>query len=149
MTRAELLDRLDVLLGGRAAEEIVFGDVSTGAQDDLQKATDLARHMVARYGMSEGLGLAAFEVPRQALFLQVPGAGGREYSERTAAAIDDEVQALLQAAHDRARQSLTTRRGVLDALAKLLIDREVVDGDTVRGLIAAEDSILAGSGRIR
>src|SRR5207237_5260705 len=64
MTRAELLDRLDVLLGGRTAEEIIFGDVSTGAQDDLQRATDLVRHMITRYGMSEALGLATFEAPR-------------------------------------------------------------------------------------
>ena len=72
MTRAELLDRLDVLLGGRTAEELIFGDVSTGAQDDLQRATDLVRHMITRYGMSDALGLATFEAPRQALFLQVP-----------------------------------------------------------------------------
>jgi len=78
MTRAELLDRLDVLLGGRVAEELVFGDVSTGAQDDLQRATDMARHMVARYGMSEALGLATFEAPRQALFLNVPSMAQRE-----------------------------------------------------------------------
>ena len=85
MTRAELLDRLDVLLGGRVAEEIIFGDVSTGAQDDLQRATDLARHMITRYGMSDALGLATFEAPRQALFLQVPtGSAPREYSEETA-----------------------------------------------------------------
>jgi cell division protease FtsH len=63
MTRTELLDRLDVLLGGRTAEEIIFGDVSTGAQDDLQRATDLVRHMITRYGMSEALGLATFEAP--------------------------------------------------------------------------------------
>jgi hypothetical protein len=81
VTRAELLERLDVLLGGRVAEELVFGDVSTGAQDDLQRATDMAHHMVARYGMSETLGLATFEPPRQALFLNVPSMAQREYSE--------------------------------------------------------------------
>ena len=103
MTRAELLDRLDVLLGGRVAEELVFGDVSTGAQDDLQRATDLARHMVARYGMTEALGLATFEPPRQALFLNVPSMAQREYSEETARRIDDEIRRLFEAAHERVR----------------------------------------------
>ena len=96
MTRAELLDRLDVLLGGRVAEEIVFGDVSTGAQDDLQRATDMARHMVTRYGMSEALGLATFEPPRQALFLNVPSMAQREYSEETARRIDAEIRTALR-----------------------------------------------------
>jgi cell division protease FtsH len=94
MTRTELLDRLDVLLGGRVAEELVFGDISTGAQDDLQRATDMARHMIARYGMSEALGLATFEPPRQALFLNVPSMAQREYSEETARRIDAEIQKL-------------------------------------------------------
>jgi ATP-dependent Zn protease len=73
MTRAELLDRLDVLLGGRVAEQLALGDASTGAQDDLQRATDLVRHMITRYGMSVTLGLAVLEGPRPALFLPVPG----------------------------------------------------------------------------
>ncbi|MEX1103114.1 MAG: ATP-dependent zinc metalloprotease FtsH, partial [Dehalococcoidia bacterium] len=104
MTRAELLDRLDVLLGGRVAEELVFGDVSTGAQDDLQRATDLARHMITAYGMSDSLGLATFQPPRQAMFLDVPQlAAPREYSEETARSIDGEIRALLSAAHERVR----------------------------------------------
>src|SRR5262249_11800503 len=94
MTRSELLDRLDVLLGGRVAEEIIFGDVSTGAQDDLQRATDLVRHMITRYGMSEALGLATFEEPPPAIFLQVPAGGVKEYSEETARMIDSEIQQL-------------------------------------------------------
>src|SRR5580765_3373565 len=98
MTRAELLDRLDVLLGGRVAEEIIFGDVSTGAHDDLQRASDLVRHMVTQYGMSEELGLGTFERPRAALFLAGPGAGEREYGEDTARMIDVEVRSLLEAA---------------------------------------------------
>ena len=76
MTRAELLDRLDVLLGGRVAEEIVFGDVSTGAQNDLQRATDLARHMVTQYGMSETLGLVDLRGAAHRPFLNVAGAAG-------------------------------------------------------------------------
>jgi cell division protease FtsH len=85
MTRTELLERLDVLLGGRTAEEIVFGEVSTGAQNDLQRATDLARHMIMCYGMSDALGLATFEAPRQALFVQGLTGTPKEYSEETAA----------------------------------------------------------------
>jgi cell division protease FtsH len=135
MMRAELLDRLDVLLGGRVAEELIFGDVSTGAQDDLQRATDMARHMVARYGMSEALGLATFEPPRQALFLNVPSMAQREYSEETARRIDDEIGRLLETAHGRVRETLAARREVLTSLAKLLIEKEVVGRDDLVALL--------------
>jgi cell division protease FtsH len=137
MTRAELLDRLDVLLGGRVAEELIFGDVSTGAQDDLQRATDMARHMIARYGMSEALGLATFEAPRQALFLNVPSMAQREYSEETARRIDDEIQKMLETAHGRVRVTLTAKRDLLASLAKLLIEKEVVTRDDLTALLAA------------
>ena len=140
MTRAELLDRLDVLLGGRVAEELVFGDVSTGAQDDLQRATDIARHMITRYGMSEALGLATFEDPRQALFL--PGWSGapKEYSEETSRLIDGEIRQLLDAAHARVRETLTAKRSVLEALAKLLIEKEVVTREALAELVSATPS---------
>jgi len=137
MTRAELQDRLDVLLGGRVAEELVFGDVSTGAQDDLQRATDMARHMVARYGMSEALGLATFEQPRQGLFLNVPSLGQREYSEDTARRIDVEIEKLLETAHGRVRETLTAKRDVLMSLAKLLIEKEVVSRNDLTALLAS------------
>jgi cell division protease FtsH len=136
MTRTELLDRLDVLLGGRTAEEIIFGDVSTGAQDDLQRATDLVRHMITRYGMSEALGLATFEASRQALFLQVPAGGAKEYSEDTARVIDVEIQQLLEASHTRVRATLTAKRAVLESLARLLITHEVVDRQALDRLLA-------------
>jgi cell division protease FtsH len=139
MTRAELLDRLDVLLGGRVAEELVFGDVSTGAQDDLQRATDLARHMVARYGMTEALGLATFEPPRQALFLNVPSMAQREYSEETARRIDDEIRRLFEAAHQRVLGTLTAKREVLTSLAKRLIEKEVVSRDDLVALLASAE----------
>jgi cell division protease FtsH len=136
MTRAELLDRLDVLLGGRVAEELTFGDVSTGAQDDLQRATDIARHMITAYGMSETLGLATFEAPRQAMFLPMPSGGPKQYSERTAEAIDAEIQKLLEAAHSRVRETLGAKLVTLEALAKRLIEKEVVDRDALTKLIA-------------
>ena len=141
MTRAELLDRLDVLLGGRVAEELVFGDISTGAQDDLQRATDMARHMVARYGMSEALGLATFDAPRQALFLNVPSMAQREYSEETARKIDAEIEQLLGTAHGRVRETLGKKRVILDALAKRLIEKEVVDRAALTQLIADAESL--------
>ena len=138
MRRAELLDRIDVLLGGRVAEEIVFGDVSTGAQNDLQRVTDLARHMVTQYGMSETLGLATFEEPRTNPFLTMPGVGrGREYSEKTAQAIDEDIRAIIAEARERVRTTLTQRRAALDALAKLLLEKEVVDRPTLEQLLAS------------
>ncbi len=137
MRRAELLDRIDVMLGGRVAEEIVFGDISTGAQNDLQRATDLARHMVTQYGMSETLGLVTFEEPRTNPFLNVAGtAAGREYSEKTAQTIDDEIRAIVRDARERARDTLTKRRTALDALAKVLLEKEVIDRQGLDALLA-------------
>jgi cell division protease FtsH len=137
LKKTELLDRLDVLLGGRVAEEIVFGDVSTGAQNDLQRATDMARHMVTQYGMSENLGLATFEEPRAA-FLNIPvPQGQRQYSERTAQIIDEEVKKLLDNAHARVKETLVSKRSILEALAKLLLEKEVVDRATLEKLLAA------------
>jgi cell division protease FtsH len=127
LTRGELLDRLDVMLGGRVAEELLCGDVSTGAQDDLQRATDLARDMVTRYGMSDALGLATYEPPRQALFLDVGHAGEKEYSEDTARKVDTEVRSVLAAAHERVRATLEQHEPALSALARLLIEKEVID----------------------
>jgi cell division protease FtsH len=145
MTRAELLDRLDVLLGGRVAEELVFGDASTGAQDDLQKATDMARHMVARYGMSEALGLATFDAPRQALFLNVPSLAHREYSEETARKIDAEIARFLKSAHRRVHDTLAAKRATLESLAKHLIEKEVVDRAALTRLIADAESFGTSS----
>ena len=131
LTRSELLDRLDVLLGGRVAEEIVFDDVSTGAQDDLQRATDLARDMVARYGMSETLGLATFEEPRRALFLEIPALPRQEYSDETAWRIDGEIRRLLTDAHTRVLETLSARRDTLERVAGMLIEQEVVDREAL------------------
>ncbi|RPI10544.1 MAG: ATP-dependent metallopeptidase FtsH/Yme1/Tma family protein [Zetaproteobacteria bacterium] len=137
MRRAELLDRIDVLLGGRVAEESVFGDISTGAQNDLQRVTDLARHMVTQYGMSETLGLVTFEEPRTNPFLNVSGMGrAREYSEKTAQAIDDEVCTIVANARERVRETLTARRAALDAMAKLLLEKEAIDRKDLEALLA-------------
>src|SRR5262249_53519350 len=136
LTRAELLDRLDVLLGGRVAEEIVFGDISTGAQDDLQRATDIARHMVTQYGMSDTLGLAAFEESRST-FLPVPTESKQEYSEETGKIIDAEIRKFLGEAHSRAQKTLVAQRKALDALAALLAEREVIDRSALESITAS------------
>ena len=109
--------------------------MSTGAQDDLQRATDLVRHKITRYGMSEALGLATFEAPRQALFLEVPTGGAKEYSEETARVIDAEIQQFLEAAHTRVRATLTAQRALLESLGKLLIAHEVVDRNALLRLL--------------
>ena len=127
LTESELRDRLDVLLGGRVAEELVFGEPSTGAHDDLQRATDLAREMVTRYGLSPAVGLAAFERPPRALLLDGPAGGAVEYSEATARVIDSEIRRLLNDAHERVRQTLEGERAALERVAHLLIAREVID----------------------
>ncbi|WP_229418820.1 ATP-dependent zinc metalloprotease FtsH [Pseudoduganella flava] len=138
LRRSELLDRLDVLLGGRVAEELAFGDVSTGAQNDLQRATGMAHQMVAQFGMSSRIGLASYEHPAAPPWWNggqpLPAERGG-YSERTAREIDDEVRTLLQAAHARVRDTLRVRRPTLDALARRLLDVEVVDRTMLTRLI--------------
>ncbi|HEY3150588.1 MAG TPA: ATP-dependent zinc metalloprotease FtsH [Candidatus Binatia bacterium] len=127
MTRSELLARIYVLLGGRVAEEMIFGDISTGAQNDLQKATEIARTMVTQFGMSERLGLVALEGPRTAPFLPVPTPAQKEYSDETARMVDEEIKKLLNDAHVKVRDLLGVHRQALEELAKLLLEKEVVD----------------------
>jgi len=136
LKQSELLDRMDVFLGGRVAEEIVFGDVSTGAQNDLQLATDLARRMVAQYGMSEHLGLATFEQGTDAPYALGP-ARNTAYSERTARLIDGEIARLLADAHQRVCATLREQRTLLDALARLLLEQETVERDALQALVRA------------
>ncbi len=138
MRRSELLDRLDVLLAGRVAEQLVFEDVSTGAENDLQRATDMARHMVTHYGMSEALGLATYDARPAPLYLNGPTLPEpRTFSERTAEAIDGEVRRLLDEARDRVTQTLRANRETLEALAALLLEKEVVDRTMLNGLMAS------------
>ena len=138
LKRSELLDRLDVLLGGRVAEELVYGEPSTGAENDLQRATDLARHMVTQYGMSDALGAASYPGTPAPMFLPgIPSRGKGEYSERTAQAIDDEVRSLLTAAKERVRATLVELRAQLDALAHALLAKETVERDELLELMRA------------
>jgi len=138
MTRGELEDRIAVLLGGRVAEELVYGEVSTGAHNDLERATELGRLMVMKYGMSERIGLATYG-ERTPLFLKNAGLGGdRDFSEATARAIDEEVRALLDRTHDRVRGLLTTKKAVLMAAATELKRIETLEGERLRKLLAGE-----------
>jgi len=136
MTRSELLDRLAVLLGGRVAEEQVFGEISTGAQNDLQRATDIARSMVTEYSMSDSLGLTTYERPRQPMFLPEGFTPSKTYSEKKAAQIDDEVTRVIEEAHQRVRGILSARRKVLDELAHLLSQEEIVQGEVLRRMLS-------------
>ena len=135
MTRSELLDRLAVLLGGRVAEEQVFGEISTGAQNDLQRATDIARSMVTEYGMSDLLGLVTYEHARQPMFLPESFAPGKTYSETKATQIDEEISRVIEKAHERVRGILSAHRNVLDDLAHLLSQEEIVQGETLRKML--------------
>ncbi len=137
MTRPELLDRLAVLLGGRVAEELVFGEVSTGAQNDLQRATDIARSMVAEYGMSDRLGLVSYERARQPMFAPEGFSARKNYSEEKAAQIDEEIAKFIEEAHQRVQNILSERRAVLDKLAHLLSEKESVPGEELRAMLAA------------
>jgi len=132
----ELLDRLDVLLGGRIAEQLVYGEVSTGAQNDLQRATDMARHMVTQYGMSPLLGPATLQNTGSPLLLpDLQPAMRGEYSERTAQAIDEEVRRLLGESEQRVRATLTERRSQLDELASALLQHETVERESLLALL--------------
>ncbi|MCS7089965.1 MAG: ATP-dependent zinc metalloprotease FtsH [Verrucomicrobiota bacterium] len=129
LTRSELYDRLKCLLGGRAAEELVFGEVSTGAQNDLERATSVARHMVAVYGMNERIGLVHC-AQQGAFYLGGPDGGlQRDCSEQTAREIDEEVRSLLQHAYEQAKEILADHRDQLETLAAELLARETLDGE--------------------
>ncbi|MGE3276256.1 MAG: ATP-dependent zinc metalloprotease FtsH [Vicinamibacterales bacterium] len=143
MQRADLRNQLAVLLGGRSAEEIALGEISTGAQNDLQRVTDIARAMVTEWGMSEKLGAINFDQPRRGRFLDLgmPSERG-PYSEETARVIDEEVAAIVQTAHDTARHVLRDRRELLEKVTRRLLETEVMEGDELRrilGLSAEHD----------
>ncbi len=129
MTRSELASRLQILLGGRVAEEIIFGDISTGAQNDLQRATDIARSMVMEYGMSEKLGpLTYHREPRSAHLDLGVGPRSRDFSEKTAQDIDEEVYGIIDRAHRKVHELLDANRDVLEELATVLLEKETLEG---------------------
>jgi cell division protease FtsH len=136
MTRNDLQSELAVLLGGRSAEEIAFGEISTGAQNDLQRATDIARSMVTEFGMSDALGVVNYNGHKRSAFLDAGFMQERgNYAEDTAQQIDAEVKRILTEAHEKARRILREQRHVLDELSARLLVKEVVEGDELRSLI--------------
>ncbi len=135
MTKSELLDRLSVLLGGRVAEEIIFGEVSTGAHNDLQRATDIATSMVKEYGMSEKMGYVTFEKEKHPLFLTSPVVASKDYSEDTAKQIDEEVKRIVDETHHTAKEILTARKRELGELARLLLEKEVVEESDLKKIL--------------
>ena len=138
MTRTDLLNRLAVLLGGRSAEEIAFNEVTTGAQNDLMRATDIARAMVAEYGMSDALGIVSYDGHRPPAFIENPFAKERgNYAEETALQIDIEVKRILTETHERARQILRDHRDILDRLSLRLLEKEVVEAEELQAIMGA------------
>ncbi len=136
MTKSELENKVAVLLGGRIAEETIFGEASTGAQNDLVKATDIAKSMVKAYGMSDKLGTITLEQERQPQFLQLPVASERgDYSEETAREIDCEVRRIVDEQYGRVKQMLEERKAALHEGAKLLIEREVITGSELKAIL--------------
>ena len=129
LSRRELEERIAVCLGGRAAEQLVMGDISTGASSDIQKASQIARAMVTKYGMSERLGTIAYGSESDEVFLGRSIAHNRPYSEEVAGLIDEEVKAIVDRAQERCRQILSDRRSQLELTARYLLDHETMDGD--------------------
>src|SRR4051794_26284063 len=138
MTRTDLLHQLSVLLGGRTAEEIALGEISTGAQNDLQRASDLARAMVTEFGMSDAVGAINYAGQKRARFIDV-GMGSERgpYAEQTAELIDSEVKRIITESHELARRLLTDRRGHLETVTRRLLEKEVMEGDELRQILAA------------
>ena len=134
-TENELKDQIAILLAGRTAEELVFGNVSSGAQNDLEKASTIARAMVCQLGMSPRLGPLTYGKRQRLAYLDVEGAEERNYSDETAQMIDAEVHALIDEGQKRAKEILTEYRTVLDTITQLLREREVMDGEEIKGLI--------------
>ena len=147
MTRAELESKMAVLLGGRAAEYVVFGHLSTGAADDLAKATSIARSMVVRYAMVPELGHIAYEEDRSSLLGSQSFLDRRQHSDETAREIDEAVRALVQNAFDRAHGILEENREILEEAAGTLLAKETLDEQTLAPLFARIKAIPAGQGR--
>jgi cell division protease FtsH len=134
-SRSEMIDELAFALGGRVAEELVFGDITTGASDDIRKATTQARKMVTEYGMSDRLGPLTFGQQQQEVFLGRDFASNPDYSDQVAFEIDSEVRRLIDEAHDEALEILKKHRAKLDELAAALIERETIEKENLASLL--------------
>ncbi len=135
MTKTELLNKIASLLGGRAAEEIVFGDISTGAHNDLSRATDIAKSMIREYGMSKTLGQVYLSPEKRPQFLDVGKREGGDYSEATAEMIDQEVRQIISGEYKKALEILTSRKEALTKGAQLLLEKEKIEGNEIKALL--------------
>jgi cell division protease FtsH len=144
-TRAELLDTMAMTLGGRSAEEIIFGEITTGASNDLEKVTETAKQMVMRFGMSERLGPRVFGHDRSQPFLGREFSAEPDYSDEIAREIDDEVRRIVEDAHQTSKDLLSEHREQLDTLSKILLDRETIEADEFIALLEGkpEDEVFA------
>jgi cell division protease FtsH len=134
-SRAELTDTMAMTLGGRAAEEIVFGEITTGASNDLEKVTETAKQMVMRFGMSERLGPRVFGHDRGQPFLGREFSSEPDYSDEIAREIDDEIRRIVEGAHQTAKDLLTEKRDALDRVSKILLERETIDAEQFMALL--------------
>jgi cell division protease FtsH len=141
VTRSRLKDQIVMALGGRAAEEIVFDEITTGALGDLERVSKLARDMVTRFGMSDKLGPMMFGQKEELVFLGREIGEQRDYSEAVAEQIDDEVRAIISQAYDQARQLIREHRDKLDRVAQRLLEIETIDGDEFIALMNQESHI--------
>jgi cell division protease FtsH len=143
-TRAELTDNMAMTLGGRAAEEIIFSEITTGASNDLEKVTETAKGMVMRFGMSERLGPRVFGHDRSQPFLGREFSAEPDYSDEIAREIDDEIRRIVEEAHQTAKDILVERREQLDTISKILLERETIDAEAFVKLLegATEDEVF-------
>jgi cell division protease FtsH len=140
-SRSKFADELAGLLGGRVAEEIVFGDVTTGASNDLRRATHIARAMVTEYGMAPSLGQRTFGEKEELIFLGREISEQRDYSEQVATQIDHEIKSIIDRAYERSKDVLETHRSTLEAIATLLIEKETIESPELEAIVNAEASV--------
>ncbi len=143
VTREELLANIASMLGGRVAEEVIFGRITTGASNDIEKATDLARRIVTIYGMSERLGPIKFGKSNEHVFLGRDFGSDRDYSEEVASAIDHEIKTIIETQYQLAQKLLTENRDMMDAIVKVLLEKETIDDKEVTGIM---DKVLEERG---
>ncbi|PKL02898.1 MAG: cell division protein FtsH, partial [Synergistetes bacterium HGW-Synergistetes-2] len=138
MSKNELLDKICVLFGGRVAEELRFGDVTTGASNDLERATQIARQMVTEFGMSEKLGLVKLGHKHNEVFLGRDIGEERNYSDAIAYAIDQEVKAIIDSCYEKVRNILVENSEEMEKIAKTLLEKEIIEGKELNALLGLE-----------
>ncbi|MBQ3448366.1 MAG: cell division protein FtsH, partial [Synergistaceae bacterium] len=140
ISKSELMNRIAVLLSGRVSEEIMFNDVTSGAANDLERATQTARQMVTQLGMSDKIGLVKLGNKREEIFLGRDISEDRNYSEEVAYSIDKEVKAIIDSCYETAKEILTSRRALMDKIAGVLLEREVIDAEEFEKLMTEHES---------